>query len=186
MPAPNDTLDENQNIELNYDDWINYAACFSFIALCLLFYFNFHRSFLFFKTCLRAGVSIHDKLFCGITRASMNFFECTSTEQILELFTTATATVDAELPPLFHDFFVVRIFIRGIFKFPVSSLIPQFSLEFFAILVIIIIIGNYWLVLPTLFMLLLIVRCGCAFAKVSRNLEQTESISKYNHLLVHN
>lgn len=116
MPAPNDTLDENQNIELNYDDWINYPACFSFIALCLLFYFNFHRSFLFFKTCLRAGVSIHDKLFCGITRASMNFFECTSTEQILELFTTATATVDVELPLLFHDFFVVRMFFRGIFK----------------------------------------------------------------------
>ena len=121
-PALNDTFDENPSVELNYGDWINYA-CFYFIALCLLFYFNIHRSFLFFKTCIRASDSIHDNIFCGITRASLKFFECTSTERIMELFTTTIAVVDFELPPLFHDFFVVRKFFKFVcfFRFVILN-----------------------------------------------------------------
>jgi ABC transporter transmembrane region len=113
MSTLNDTFNENQGdekkLDYNYGDWINYG-CFYFIALCLLFYLNFHRSFLFFKTCLRASVNIHDKLFCGITRASLKFFECNSTDKVLELFSTAIATIDYKLPQLFHDSIVVRKF----------------------------------------------------------------------------
>lgn len=111
----NDTSIENQEdekvLEHNYADWFNYA-CFYFISLCLLFYFNFHRSFLYFKTCLRASVNIHDKLFCGITRASLKFFEYSSTDQLLDIFSTVVASIDYKFPQLFHDSFMVRKFSR--------------------------------------------------------------------------
>ena len=112
----NDTFIENQEdekvLEHNYGDWFNYA-CFYFISLCLLFYFNFHRSFLYFKTCLRASVNIHDKLFCGITRASLKYFEYNSTDQLLDIFSTAVASIDYKFPQLFHDSFMVRKFSRS-------------------------------------------------------------------------
>lgn len=44
--------------------------------------------------------------------------------------------------------------------------------------IVIIVLVNYWLVLPTLFMLFFIVGLQFAYVKASRNLERAESISK--------
>jgi hypothetical protein len=59
----------------------------------------------------------------------MRFFECTLSEQILELFTTVTATIEVELPPLFHETFVVRHFFRFCGDFLVSLSILTVSVR---------------------------------------------------------
>ena len=48
-------------------------------------------------------------------------------------------------------------------------------------LVVIVVVVNYWLVLPSLFMLLLIIGLQIAFVKASRTLERAELISKFDN-----
>lgn len=81
----------------NYYNWVNFVYFYS-IILCTLLLFTAHRSFLFFKLCIRASVIIHDRLFCAITRATLRFFECCSSRLILDRFTADVETMDTQVP----------------------------------------------------------------------------------------
>jgi ABC-type multidrug transport system fused ATPase/permease subunit len=103
----NDSSRENEAFASNYDNWVNFVYFYSIILGALL-YFSVHRSFLFFKLCLRASVRIHERLFCGITRATLRFFECNSLRQILSHFTSDIEKLDNQVPITIYDSITVR------------------------------------------------------------------------------
>lgn len=98
---------EDEAFSANYDNWVNFVYFYSIILSTLLF-FTVHRSFLFFKLCIRASVIIHDRLFCAITRATLRFFERLSTRQILDRFTADVETMDSQIPITLFDCTMVR------------------------------------------------------------------------------
>lgn len=114
--ANNNSFRANEAFASNYDNWVNFVYFYS-IILCTLLYFTVHRSFLFFKLCLRASVRIHDRLFCGVTRATLRFFECNPLRQILSHFTADIEKLDNQVPIAIYDSITVTS------QFPTPTLI---------------------------------------------------------------
>lgn len=73
------------------------------IVLCLVF----QRSFSFFIMCLRASRNLHDKLFRGITRATMYFFNTNPSGRILNRFSKDIGSIDTTLPVALMDCLLV-------------------------------------------------------------------------------
>jgi len=106
MTTTNESLQQQPTLPSNYDNWTNHIYFYS-IAMCLLFYFTVHRSFAFFRICIRASVSLHDRLFCGITRATLQFFHSNVQSRIVNRFSKDIAAVDIQLPMAMFDSLVV-------------------------------------------------------------------------------
>lgn len=68
------------------------------------------RTFGFFRMCLRISLRLHDRLFRGITRTSMYFFNTNSSGRILNRFSKDIRTVDADLPHTLMDCLSVSLF----------------------------------------------------------------------------
>lgn len=100
-------IERRENEAANYYNWVNFVYFYS-IILCTLLFFTAHRSFLFFKLCIRASVIIHDRLFCAITRATLRFFECLSSRLILDRFTADVETMDTQVPITLFECLMVR------------------------------------------------------------------------------
>lgn len=62
-----------------------------------------YRSFGFFHLCLRTSVNLHDKLFRGIARAQMGFFNANPSGRILNRFARDIGNVDFILPTTLLD-----------------------------------------------------------------------------------
>lgn len=62
-----------------------------------------YRSFAFFKLCLRISINLHDKLFRGITRAKMLFYNTNPSGRILNRFARDINNVDSLLPMVLID-----------------------------------------------------------------------------------
>lgn len=62
-----------------------------------------YRSFAFFKLCLRVSINLHDKLFRGITRAKMLFYNSNPSGRILNRFARDINNVDSLLPMVLID-----------------------------------------------------------------------------------
>jgi ABC-type multidrug transport system fused ATPase/permease subunit len=61
------------------------------------------RSFAFYRMCLRVAVNLHDRLFRGVTRATMWFFNQNSTGRIINRFSKDIGTIDSMLPVVIVD-----------------------------------------------------------------------------------
>ncbi|XP_053674245.1 uncharacterized protein LOC128724542 [Anopheles nili] len=68
------------------------------VAMLFMFVLSLSRSFLFFYICLRATVRLHDRLFRGITRATMYFFNTNPSGRILNRFSRDIGCIDTFLP----------------------------------------------------------------------------------------
>lgn len=66
-------------------------------------YVYIHRTFAFFAMCLRASINLHDKIFRGITRATMFFFNNNPSGRILNRFSKDISSIDTILPPALID-----------------------------------------------------------------------------------
>ncbi|SPP81313.1 multidrug resistance-associated protein 4 [Drosophila guanche] len=116
------------------------------------------RTFGFFKMCLRISLHLHDRLFRGITRATMYFFNTNSSGRILNRFSKDIRTVDTDLPHTLLDCLAFVIDVSGV--------------------LIIVAIANYWLLVPAFF---LVVILGCIrylYVNTSRSVKRLESISR--------
>ncbi|KAH8272109.1 hypothetical protein KR026_008581 [Drosophila bipectinata] len=116
------------------------------------------RTFGFFKMCLRISLHLHDKLFRGITRASMYFFNTNSSGRILNRFSKDIRTVDTDLPHTLLDCLAFVIDVSGV--------------------LIIVAIANYWLLVPAG---VIVVILGCIrylYVNTSRSVKRLESISR--------
>lgn len=67
------------------------------------------RSFSFFYVCLRISINLHDRLFRGLTRATMYFFNTNPSGRILNRFSKDIGAIDSALPMALLDCVVVSI-----------------------------------------------------------------------------
>lgn len=68
------------------------------------------RSFAFYRMCLRVAVNLHDRLFRGVTRATMWFYNQNSTGRIINRFSKDIGTIDSMLPVVIVDCIQVSIY----------------------------------------------------------------------------
>ncbi|KAM8705279.1 hypothetical protein ACLKA7_009701 [Drosophila subpalustris] len=116
------------------------------------------RTFGYFRMCLRISLRLHDRLFRGITRATMYFFNTNSSGRILNRFSKDIRTVDTDLPRTLLDCLNFAIDVSGV--------------------LIIVAIANYWLLVPAAF---LVVILGCIrylYVNTSRSIKRLEGISR--------
>lgn len=76
--------------------------------MLFVLYLVFHRSFQFFSMCVRASVRLHDKLFRGITRATMYFFNTNPSGRILNRFSKDIGSIDTTLAVALMDTILVK------------------------------------------------------------------------------
>ncbi|KAH8232502.1 hypothetical protein KR032_008347 [Drosophila birchii] len=116
------------------------------------------RTFGFFKMCLRISLHLHDRLFRGITRASMYFFNTNSSGRILNRFSKDIRTVDTDLPHTLLDCMAFIIDVSGV--------------------VIIVAIANYWLLVPAAIIGTVLGLIRYLYVNTSRSVKRIESISR--------
>lgn len=93
-----DTEDEEAINEKREKFMLTYAIIMM-VGTCVYIY----RSFSFFRLCLRVSINMHDKLFRGITRARMIFFNNNPSGRILNRFARDISNVDSLLPVVLID-----------------------------------------------------------------------------------
>lgn len=85
------------------NDYVKYYTIGIFVVLALVF----HRTFAFFQMCLLASRNLHDRLFRGITRAWMSFFNANPSGRILNRFSKDIDNIDTILPVALIDCLLV-------------------------------------------------------------------------------
>ncbi|XP_017866361.1 PREDICTED: probable multidrug resistance-associated protein lethal(2)03659 [Drosophila arizonae] len=116
------------------------------------------RTFGYFRMCLRISLRLHDRLFRGITRATMYFFNTNSSGRILNRFSKDIRTVDTDLPHTLLDCLAFAIDVSGV--------------------LVIVAIANYWLLVPAA---VIVVLLGCIrylYVNTSRSIKRLEGISR--------
>ncbi|XP_061388505.1 probable multidrug resistance-associated protein lethal(2)03659 [Musca vetustissima] len=116
------------------------------------------RTFGFYTMCLRISLKLHDRLFRGITRTTMYFFNTNPSGRILNRFSKDIRTVDADLPPTLMDCISFAIDISGV--------------------ILIVAIANYWLLLPACVILMCLIGIRYVYTMTSRSVKRLESISR--------
>ncbi|XP_055678761.1 probable multidrug resistance-associated protein lethal(2)03659 isoform X2 [Lutzomyia longipalpis] len=128
------------------------------IAILSLLGLTLSRSYSFFHMCLRASIKLHDKLFRGLTRARMLFFNTNPSGRILNRFSKDIGCVDAQLPVAMMDCIL-------------------FFLELIAIITLVAIV-NYWLLLPTFVMSLLFYLLRHIYVNTARSIKRVEALTR--------
>lgn len=77
------------------------------ISVVVVLAFTLTRSFSFFQMCQRASITLHDKLFRGIIRARMFFYNENPSGRILNRFSKDIGNIDVQLPIAMMDCLVV-------------------------------------------------------------------------------
>ncbi|XP_055848004.1 probable multidrug resistance-associated protein lethal(2)03659 [Episyrphus balteatus] len=116
------------------------------------------RTFGFFKMCLRISLKLHDRLFRGITRASMYFFNKNSSGRILNRFSKDIRTVDGDLPHTLIDCLYFATDVSGV--------------------LIIVAIANFWLLVPAFIVVSFLYLVRYLYVNTSRSVKRIESISR--------
>ena len=122
------------------------------------------RTFGFYGMCLQISLKLHDRLFSGITRTCMYFFNTNSSGRILNRFSEDTRTVDVDLPNTLMDCLSFAVDVSGV--------------------LIIVAIANYWLLVPAVVIVLLLVAVRYLYVNTSRSIKRIESISKMEKINV--
>jgi ATP-binding cassette, subfamily C (CFTR/MRP), member 4 len=130
------------------------------ILIGLFTYLILHRSFAFFHLCLRISKNLHDQLFRGITRAKMYFFNTNPSGRIINRFSNDIGSIDTKLPASLYD--TIQLFLEMIAVFAIVGIV------------------NYWLLLPTLVMSLVLVGLRKIYVTTSRSVKRIESLSTKN------
>lgn len=103
----NESIPIAENMEAIWDERHKYIYYYSF-SMMIVLYLVFQRSFAFFIMCLKASRNLHDKLFRGITRATMYFFNTNPSGRILNRFSKDIGSIDTTLPVALMDCLLVR------------------------------------------------------------------------------
>uniref|UniRef100_A0A182NN20 Uncharacterized protein n=1 Tax=Anopheles dirus TaxID=7168 RepID=A0A182NN20_9DIPT len=128
------------------------------VAMLFMFVLSLSRSFLFFYICLRATIRLHDRLFRGITRATMYFFNTNPSGRILNRFSRDIGCIDTFLPFAMMDCIL-------------------FFVEFSAIIVLVAVV-NYWLLFPTLVMAIIFYILRHVYTNTARSIKRVEAATR--------
>lgn len=128
------------------------------LIMVILAYLSVHKTFAFFYLGLRISKNLHDKMFRGVTRATMYFFNTNPSGRILNRFSKDTGNIDAVLPGALLD-------------------CVWFLFEIIAIMIVVAIV-NYWLLIPTLVLAVLMYIVRDIYVRTSRSVKRVESLCK--------
>lgn len=85
---------------------LKYVYIYTVLILIVL-YLVFQRALALFYFCLKASRRIHEKLFEGVTRAQMYFFNTNSSGRIINRFSKDINDIDYYLPNVLYDSILV-------------------------------------------------------------------------------
>ncbi|XP_055381017.1 probable multidrug resistance-associated protein lethal(2)03659 [Condylostylus longicornis] len=142
---------------------INVVVIYSTLLFVTLILF-ITRTFSFFFMCLRISLKLHDKLFMGVTRATMYFFNMNPSGRILNRFSKDVGSLDTSLPMTLLECL-------------------YFFTDVFAVLILVLIV-NYWLIIPAVLMGVLFYIVRRVYVCTSRCIKRIESVNRspiYSH-----
>lgn len=106
MVPKNESLlfEQNHNVEniIETEKRQRYILLYS-VLMTVVAYMFVHRTFAFYTMCLRASINLHEKIFNGITRATMFFYNNNPSGRILNRFAKDITNIDVVLPPSLMD-----------------------------------------------------------------------------------
>ncbi|XP_028160766.1 probable multidrug resistance-associated protein lethal(2)03659 [Ostrinia furnacalis] len=132
----------------------------SLILICIFFTWN--KLVVFYNTCIKASITLHDTMFRGVTSAPMWFFHHNPSGRILNRFSKDMGQVDTLLPVALVDTL-------------------GFLFEVVSILVVVCLV-NWWLLAPTAVLLIMLVVLRSLFLSTSRELKRIEAIARSQSL----
>ncbi|EDS30176.1 multidrug resistance-associated protein 1 [Culex quinquefasciatus] len=147
IEPPADHSEERQRYVLVYSILIGF-----FVYLIL------QRTFSFFYVCLRISMNLHDRMFRGLTRATMHFFNSNPSGRILNRFSKDIGAIDTTLPMSLIDCLV-------------------FFLEMISVVVLVSIV-NYWFLVPTAVIAILMYFIRKVYLNTSRVVKRIESVNR--------
>uniref|UniRef100_A0A1B0DCY7 Uncharacterized protein n=1 Tax=Phlebotomus papatasi TaxID=29031 RepID=A0A1B0DCY7_PHLPP len=125
------------------------------VLMAILTYLVIQRNFVFFRMCLMASIRLHDRLFRGITRSRMSFYHTNSSGRILNRFSKDIGNVDKDLPISLIDTIICFLEIAGI--------------------VAIVVVVDYWLLIPTIAVGLLLYLIRVIYITTGRSVKRLEA-----------
>ncbi|XP_053685732.1 ATP-binding cassette sub-family C member 4 [Sabethes cyaneus] len=128
------------------------------ILLGAFVYLIVQRTFSFYHACLRISMKLHDKMFRGLTRATMHFFNTNPSGRVLNRFSKDIGTIDTSLPMSLAECLV-------------------FALEILAVVSLVSIV-NYWFLLPTAIIATLMFFIRKIYLNSSRAVKRIESVNR--------
>lgn len=123
------------------------------------------RSFIFYNICMRASISLHNAMFGSIIHSTMKFFNVNSSGRILNRFSKDTGAIDELLPMTMIDTLQIALLLIGA--------------------VVVIAIVNYWLIIPTIVIALILYFLRVIYITTSRSVKRLEGVSKLHILYVY-
>ncbi|XP_068622150.1 probable multidrug resistance-associated protein lethal(2)03659 [Battus philenor] len=159
IPSDFDTLQNPANyLQLTREQCIYIYA--SLIGICIFLTWN--KLIVFYNTCIKASISLHDTMFRGVTNAPMWFFHHNPSGRILNRFSKDMGQVDSLLPVTLLDCI-------------------GFFLEIVSVLIVVC-IANWWLLIPTAGVTVLLYLLRELFLGTSRELKRIEAIARSQSL----
>ncbi|EGI58008.1 Putative multidrug resistance-associated protein lethal(2)03659 [Acromyrmex echinatior] len=116
------------------------------------------RSLIFFWTCMRSSVRLHDHMFRSISRATMRFFNTNTSGRILNRFSKDMGGVDEMLPTLFMDSVQISLWMLSI--------------------TVLVAISNVWLLIPTAFVGIVFYYLRTFYLATSRSVKRLEGTTR--------
>nr|CAD7428950.1 unnamed protein product [Timema monikensis] len=123
------------------------------------------RSFVFFSVCMRASTNLHNAMFSGVIRSVISFFTVNPSGQILNRFSKDMGQIDEQLPLILLDCLQIGFNLVGV--------------------IVLVVIVNYWILLPALVMFVTFYLLRRIYVSTSRNLQRLEGITRspvFSHL----
>ncbi|XP_023166760.2 probable multidrug resistance-associated protein lethal(2)03659 [Drosophila hydei] len=131
----------------------------------LVIVFSLVRSVLFFYLAAKSSTTLHNKMFQGVTRAAMNFFNTNPSGRILNRFSKDLGQVDEILPSVMMDVMQIFLVILGI--------------------IVVLCIVNVWYLLVTAILVVIFYLLRSFYLTTSRDVKRLEATTRspiYSHL----
>lgn len=125
----------------------------------LVIVFSLVRSVLFFYLAAKSSTTLHNKMFQGVTRAAMNFFNTNPSGRILNRFSKDLGQVDEILPSVMMDVMQIFLVILGI--------------------IVVLCIVNVWYLLVTAILVVIFYLLRSFYLTTSRDVKRLEATSKF-------
>ncbi|KAG5889084.1 hypothetical protein JTB14_004928 [Gonioctena quinquepunctata] len=158
--------------EMFYGEWFltpmytgNETLIYYSILVVLTVVIIFSRSVLFYRWCLTASTTLHNKMFDNIVYSPMRFFNINPSGRILNRFSKDIGTLDESLPMTLLD--TIQI---GLNVLAICIVIGSLSL---------------WILIPTVLIGFLFYWYRIVFLKTSRDVKRVESVARspiFTHL----
>ncbi|KAH8420816.1 hypothetical protein KR222_005629 [Zaprionus bogoriensis] len=131
----------------------------------LVIIFSLVRSVLFFHLAAKSSTVLHNRMFQGVTRAAMHFFNTNPSGRILNRFSKDLGQVDEILPSVMMDVLQILLLIIGI--------------------IVVLCIVNIWYLLVTVILVIIFYLLRAFYLNTSRDVKRLEAITRspiYSHL----